>query len=164
TLSFRLGESELRTLPVEHLKGDYAACSYFPSVARPENTAFVHKFQKRFGDHRLVTDSMESAYVAVHLWARAAAKAGDAQPAAVRPALPGLQTNGPGGPVRIDPGNRYSWKVARVAQIGERGTFKIVWSSEEPVEPKPFPSTRTREQWLRFLAGLQHNWEGRWGR
>lgn len=79
---------------------------------------------------------MESAYVAVHLWARAATEAGDAQPAAVRAALRGLQTNGPGGPVRIDADNQYAWKVVRIAQIGERGQFKIVWSSEEPVPPK----------------------------
>ncbi|MGH7224417.1 MAG: urea ABC transporter substrate-binding protein, partial [Gemmataceae bacterium] len=164
TLSFRLGESELRALPVEHLKGDYAAWSYFPSINRPENTAFVHKFQKRFGGHRVVTDAMESAYVAVHLWARAATEAGDAQPAAVRPALAGLQTNGPGGPVRIDPTNRYAWKVMRVGQIGERGLFKIIQSSEEPVAPQPFPPSRTRAQWLHFLAGLQHNWDGRWER
>lgn len=154
TLSFGLGESELRTLPVDHLRGDYAAGSYFPSLNRPESTAFVHKFQKRYGDHRIVTDPMESAYVAVHLWARAAMQAGDAQPAAVRAALRGLQTNGPGGPVRIDPDSQYVWKAVRIAQIGERGQFKIVWSSEEPVAPQPFPPSRKREQWLQFLTEI----------
>jgi urea transport system substrate-binding protein len=155
TLSFHLDESELRALPVDHLKGDYAAASYFPSVNRPENTAFVHKFQKRYGSHRMVTDAMESAYVAVRLWARAATEAGDSQPDAVRPALRGLQIDGPGGPVRIDRGNQYTWKVVRIAQIGERGQFKIVWSSEEPAQPQPFPPTRKREDWLHFLAGIQ---------
>ncbi len=155
TLSFGLGENELRTLPVDHLQGDYAAGSFFVSLNRPESTAFVHKFQKRYGDHRIVTDPMESAYVAVHLWARAATEAGDAQPAAVRAALRGLQTNGPGGPVRIDPDTQYVWKAVRIAQIGGRGQFKIVWSSEEPVAPQPFPPSRKREQWLQFLTELQ---------
>ena len=161
TLSFCLGESELRALPTENLKGDYAACSYFPSVNRPENIAFLHKFQKRFGGHRLVTDAMESAYVSVHLWARAVTKGGDAQPSLVRPAFDGLQTNGPGGPVRIDPRSRYAWKVVRVGQIVDRGLFKIVWSSEEPVEPQPFPLNRTRNQWLSFLEGLPQKEAGR---
>jgi urea transport system substrate-binding protein len=164
TLSLLLGESELRALPSEHLKGDYLAWSYFPSIDRPENTAFVHKFQKRFGGHRLVTDAMESAYVAVHLWARAATVAGDTLPAALRPVLQGLKINGPGGPVTIDRDSRYAWKVARVGQIGERGLFKVVWSSEEPLEPKLFPQSRTREQWLHFLDGLQRKWGGRWER
>ena len=164
TLSFDLEENELRTLPVDHMRGDYAVCSYFPSVNRPENTAFVHKFHKHYGDHRVVTDAMESAYVAVQLWERAATEAGDAQPAAVHAELRKLQTNGPGGPVRIDPDNQYAWKVVRVAQMGERGQFKIVWSSEEPVSPQPFPPSRKREQWLRFLSGLQRDWGGRWGR
>jgi urea transport system substrate-binding protein len=155
TVSFQLGENEIRALPVNHLKGDYAVCSYFPSVNRPENTAFVSKFQKRYGAHRLVTDVMESAYVAVRIWARAATEAGDVQPAAMRPALRGLQINGPGGPVRIDPDNQYAWKVVRIARIGERGEFKLVSSSEEPVAPIPFPPPRKREDWLRFLVGVQ---------
>ncbi len=116
TLSFHLGENELRALPVDHVKGDYAAWSYFPSENRPENTAFVHKFQKRFGSHRMVTDAMESAYVAVRIWARAATEAKDSQPAAVRPALRGLQINGPGGPVRIDPDNQYADRRTRAVQ------------------------------------------------
>lgn len=163
-LSFGLGENELRTLPVEHIQGNYAVWSFFPNSNRPENTAFVHKFQKRYGEHRVVTDAMESAYVTVHLWARAATEAGDSQPAAVRPALRGLQTNGPGGPVRIDPDNQYAWKAMRVAQIGERGQFQIVWSSEEPVSPQPFPPSRKREQWLRLQTELQEKWGGRWER
>ncbi|HTU17828.1 MAG TPA: bifunctional serine/threonine-protein kinase/ABC transporter substrate-binding protein, partial [Gemmataceae bacterium] len=69
TLSFSLDENELRALPVEQMIGDYAAWNYFQSVNRPENTAFVRKFRARFGPHRVLTDSMESAYVAVHLWA-----------------------------------------------------------------------------------------------
>jgi urea transport system substrate-binding protein len=62
TLSFGLGENELRALPIRQMSGDYAAWSYFQSVHRPENTAFVHKFQARYGAHRTVSDAMESAY------------------------------------------------------------------------------------------------------
>ncbi|HTU22574.1 MAG TPA: transporter substrate-binding protein, partial [Gemmataceae bacterium] len=142
----------------------YAAWNYFQSVNRPENTAFVRKFRARFGPHRVLTDSMESAYVAVHLWAHAVKEASDSTPSAVRPALQGLQTNGPGGPVRIDPATQYVCKVVRVGQIGERGQLKIVWSSEEPVAPQPFPPSRKREQWQQFLAELHQYWGGRWGR
>lgn len=132
TLSFCLSENELRSLDTI---GDYVACSYFQSVDRPENTAFVRKFQSRFGAHRLVTDAMESAYVAVHLWARAAAKAGDATPATVLPALTGFDFNGPGGPLKIDADNHYAWRVARIGQIGARGQITIVSSSEVPIRP-----------------------------
>jgi urea transport system substrate-binding protein len=164
TLSFGLGENEFRALPVEQRRGDYAVGSYFQSVSRPENTAFVHKFRARFGAHRLVSDPMESAYVAVHLWARAVTEAGDAKPAAARQALKGLRTNGPGGPLRIDADSQYAWKVARIGQIGATGQFQIVWSSEEPIRPEPFPPTRKREQWQRFLDGLHRDWGGRWER
>lgn len=164
TLSFSLDENQLRALPVESMIGDYAAWNYFQSINRPENTAFVRKFQTRFGPHRVLTDAMESAYVAVHLWARAAKEANDATAMLVRPMLGGLETNGPGGLIRIDPANQYVWKVVRVGQIGERGQFKIVWSSEEPVAPQPFPDNRKREEWQHFLEGIQCDYGGRWER
>jgi urea transport system substrate-binding protein len=164
TLSFTVGENELRALPIEQRIGDYAAWNYFQSVSRPENTAFVHKFRARFGAHRVVTDPMESAYVAVHLWARAATKADDTRPAAVRQALKGLRFNAPGGPVRIDAANQYTWKVVRLGRIGDGGQFKLVWSSEEPVPPEPFPPTRKRAEWLRFLDEMHRDLGGRWGR
>lgn len=62
----------------------------------------------------------------------------------------------------IDPDNQYVRKVVRIGQIGAAGQFKIVSSSEDVVRPEPFPSTRKREQWLRFVDGLYRDWGSRW--
>jgi urea transport system substrate-binding protein len=164
TLSFCMDENQLRSLSVEVMIGDYAIWNYVQSLNRPENAAFIRNFRARASSHRLVTDSMESAYVAVHLWGRAVKEANDSTAAIVRPALRGLEINGPGGPVRIDKASQYAWKVVRIGQIGERGLFKIVSSSDEPVAPQPFPLSRSREQWLQFLDGLQRDYGGRWER
>jgi urea transport system substrate-binding protein len=164
TISLTESADELRTLPVEQRIGNYAVRSYFQSIDRPENAAFVHKFQTRFGTHRVVTDPMESAYVAVHLWARAVTEANDTRPALVRQAIKGLRFNAPGGPMRIDPANQYAWKVERLGRIDQGGQFKIVWSSEEPIHPEPFPATRKRTEWLRFLDETYRDLGGRWGR
>jgi len=48
------------------------------------------------------------------------------------------------------------------ARIGADGHFDVVWTSDKPVRPEPYPTTRTREQWATFLAGLQQRWNGRW--
>ncbi len=101
------------------------------SINRPENTAFVRKFRSalsradRFdgvGLRRRPSGAMPPRRRAI-------------QRHALRLALHGLETNGPGGPVRIDPENQYAWEGG--AGRADRGSrqFKIVWSSEEPVAP-----------------------------
>jgi urea transport system substrate-binding protein len=49
-----------------------------------------------------------------------------------------------------------------MGRITPQGQFDIVWSSETPIRPEPFPATRTRVDWADFLAGLYHGWGNRW--
>ena len=46
-LSFSIAEDELRKLPIPAMVGDFAAWDYFQSINRPENHAFVQRFQAR---------------------------------------------------------------------------------------------------------------------
>ena len=84
TISFSLAEEELTTLDTKDLVGDYAACNYFMSINRPQNHAFVRRFQAKFGPHRVTTDPMEAAYFGVHLWAKAVEAAGSTDVRAIR--------------------------------------------------------------------------------
>ena len=144
------------------MAGDYAAWNYFMAIDTPENAGFVGRFRARYGPQRVTSDPIEAAYVGVHLWAKAAAKAGDAEPLAVRPALAGLEFKAPGGPVRVDPENGHLWKVSRVARIDEAGQFHVVSSSGSPVAPEPFPASRPRAEWEALLRSLYDGWGGRW--
>lgn len=166
TLSFSMGENELRGMDVRSLVGDYAAWNYFQSIHRPENAAFVEKFRARFGPQRVVSDPMESAYTAVHLWAAAVAAAGTTEPAAVRRALRGRTYDAPGGPVRIDSENQHTWKVARIGRIVSGGQFEIVWTSPEPIRPEPYPpipaGTDVRAYWDGVLKDLYNGWGRHW--
>jgi urea transport system substrate-binding protein len=85
-------------------------------------------------------DPIEAAYFQVHLFARAVARAGSTDSDAVRKAARGLIFSAPEGLVRIDPRNQHTWKVPRIGQIDGNGQFKIVWSSEEPIKPEPYPA------------------------
>src|SRR5262249_51211479 len=49
TISFSISEEELSGLSTKDLIGDYAAWNYFQSVERPQNQAFVKRFQDRYG-------------------------------------------------------------------------------------------------------------------
>jgi len=59
----------------------------------------------------------------------------------------------PGGPVRIDPENQRTWKTMRLGRIVEGGQFDVVWSSEKPIRPEPYPSSRSTPLGMNFLLG-----------
>ena len=162
TVYFSIGEIELLSLSTRETRGDYAAWNYFQSLDRPENRAFVEKVRSRYGRRRVTADPMEAAYAGVHLWARAVEAAGDHAAQAIRQSLRNQSFEAPGGLVRIDPENQHTWKTMRLGQIVEGGQFEVVWSSEKPIRPEPFPSSRPRAAWNEFLDELFRSWDGRW--
>src|SRR5262249_24508342 len=142
--------------------GDYAAWNYFESIDSPANRAFVARFRARFGPQRSLSDPLEASYLGAHLWAQAAQAAGSDEAGAGRRALGGQRVQAPEGEVRVDAETQHLWKTARVARITGGGAAEVVWSSGEPVRPVPFPASRPRGQWERFLADLRQRWGGQW--
>jgi urea transport system substrate-binding protein len=162
TLSLSITENELRGLDPEAVAGSYLAASYFQTVDRDEAREFVKKVRARYGADRVTSDAMAAAYSGVHLWARAVEKAGKPDPDAVLAALRGASFAGPGGEVRIDPENLHAWQPWRIGKVRADGLVDVVASSPGAVAPDPFPPTRTRPQWDRFLNDLYVGWNGRW--
>ncbi|MCE9564711.1 MAG: transporter substrate-binding protein [Planctomycetes bacterium] len=162
TLSISLSEHDLVGLDPKLVAGDYLSANYFQSVDREENRLFLVKVKEKFGDQRVVTDNMVAAYSGVHLWAKAATKAGTPDPADVVKAIGGIEFEGPGGLIRIDPENHYAWRPWRVGQIQPDGTVKIVAAAPGNVRADPFPTTRTRRDWDRLLNELYVEWGGNW--
>jgi urea transport system substrate-binding protein len=161
TLSFSIGENELRSFDPRTMQGDYAAWTYFQSIATPANREFVERFHERY-PQRVVTDPMECAYVGVKLWAQGVKEAGDVAPKAIRRAMLNQRINAPSGPLRIDPDTQYCLKVPQIGRIREDGQFDIVWSAPEPVRPEPYPPTRTAADWRAFLHDLYTGWGNQW--
>ena len=162
TVSFSISEEELSNLSAKDIVGDYAAWNYFQSVDRPQNREFVNRFHARYGSHRVISDPMEAAYTAVHLWAAATREAGIDDVKAIREAVKHQEFAAPGGEVRIDPQTQHSSKVFRVGRITPEGTFEIVFSSESPIAAMPYPNTRSKADWDSFLLDLQLGWGGQW--
>jgi urea transport system substrate-binding protein len=162
TVSFSITEEELSTLNVKHVTGTFAAWNYFMSLDRPRNREFVARFQSAYGRHRVVTDPMESAWTAVHLWAQAVRSAGSDDARAVRAAVKGQDWEAPGGPVRVDPATQHTDKVVRIGKVVDGRGFEVVYSSERPIAAVPYPDTRSREDWDRLLAELNRRWGGQW--
>jgi urea transport system substrate-binding protein len=161
TLSFSIDEQGLRSLNVADLAGDYAAWTYFQSVATPENEEFVQRFHEKF-PQRSITDAMETAYLAVKFWARAVNEAQSLEPKKIRRAMLNLRLKGPEGEVRIDPDTQYCFRTPRIGAIQADGRFTIVWTAQEPLRPAPYPASRTAEEWRGFLHDLYIGWGNRW--
>jgi urea ABC transporter urea binding protein len=162
TIYFSVGETELMSLTGQHASGDYAAWNYFQSIDRPENHAFIKRFRTRYGPQRVTTDPMEASYIAVNLWAQAAEAVDANDTGAMRQAVCQQRFEAPEGVVRVDSDTQHIWKTVRVGQIGVDNQFEIVWSSERPVRPEPFPTSRPREAWKAFLVERYRSWGGRW--
>ncbi|MCH2133979.1 MAG: urea ABC transporter substrate-binding protein [Phycisphaerales bacterium] len=162
TISFSIGEPELRSMSSSLVAGDYAAWNYFQSIPGPDNLAFVRKFGGRYHPRRVLSDPMQSAWNAVHLWAEAAERAGSTNPRDVRAKLQEIRFQAPEGDIRIDEDNQHTWMKTRIGRITPARFFDIVWESDEPVRPMPYPPSRTKEEWDTFLDDLHTSWGGRW--
>jgi urea transport system substrate-binding protein len=161
-VSFSIAEEELQYLPKESTQGHYAAWSYFQTAPGGANERFIARFRDRYGPERVTSDPIESAYVAVRLFAEAVTAAGGDDPAGVREALMDRSFSGPGGMMHVDGRSRHSWKTVRIGKIRADGQFDIVWTSGHAVAPAPFPPLRPEGEWTAFLDGLQAGWGGRW--
>lgn len=164
TISFSIAENELQSLPKQAMAGDYAAWNYFQSIDTAVNLQFVQAFKARYGADRATSDPLEAAYVGVHLWAAAVTAAGTPDVGAVRKAIGDRSQQGPGGMVYVDPENRHTWKTVRIGRIRPDGQFDIVWSSEYPIRPVPYPPQRTVQAWESMLQQLYTSWGNRWVR
>jgi len=162
TMSFSLAEEELHNMPVVDLAGNYAVWNYFQTIDSEENRSFVKRFQKRYGASRVTDDPIEAAYFGVYLWAQAVEEAGQKDPDVIRNRMKDQSMNAPEGIVYIDAETQHTWKTVRIGKIRPDGQFEIVWSSEMPIRPVPFPGYRTRAQWEELLGNLYRQWGGRW--
>ncbi|MEO7931743.1 MAG: urea ABC transporter substrate-binding protein [Chthoniobacterales bacterium] len=162
TVSFSLAEDELRHMDARTMAGDYAAWNYFQSVDSPENRSFVKAFRTRYGQNRVTDDPMEAAYFGVQLWARAVTAAGTTDVPEVRKALRNQSLAAPEGIITIDAATQHTWKVVRIGKIRVDGQFEIVWSSNDPIRPIPYPAFRSRSEWDAFLVEMQNGWGGAW--
>lgn len=139
-VSTSVGETELRSLLPAQVRGHLAAAGYYQSLDTAANRDWVKRFQSAFGQDRVTSDGMESAYCLVNLWKLAVEKAGTFNAEAIRTALgDGIEFSGPGGAVRVDPKTLHCSKRFRLGQIRGDRQFDIVYESPDPILPDPYP-------------------------
>ena len=60
----------------------------------------------------------------------------------------------------VDEETQHTWRPVYVGRIRGDGQFDLVWSSEKPIRPVPYPRSRSHEEWNSFLDNLYQSWGG----
>lgn len=137
-MSMSLGEPRAARLgPL--VAGHFTCWGYFMSLENSSNQRFVHSYKAKYGADAIVDDPGETAYWQIHAFALAAHRAGSTDTAAVRKQLEAMILDTPGGLVRYDPRNLYTWRTVRIGRADQTGRMQVVWSSEIPRKPEPRP-------------------------
>lgn len=137
-LSLAVSEEEVSGIGSENTAGTLTCLGYFQSLKNPANQKFVQAFKKKYGANRVTGDTLECAYIAVHLWAMAAEKAGSFDVQKVIAASSGLGIDAPEGKVRFHENNHHLWKHVRIGEFLANGQAKMLYESPL-IEPNPFP-------------------------
>ncbi len=161
-LSFTLGENELAQLGSLSLAGHYLARTRFPATSPDAEAQLALRFRKLYGDDRVVSELMESAYYGVLLWAEAVKRAGTTDLPQVRSALLEKDFDLNGVRLRLDPSTQHAYKLFQLARINQNNTVKVIKTSDKPIRPSPFPPPRTPTEWKNFNEGLYHKWGDNW--
>ena len=113
----------------------HVTASYMEEIPTLRNQKFVERWRKMFPDEPYLAMEGHSAYVATHLYAKAARLAGTTQKEAVMEALEsGLGVEAPAGWVFMDPATHHLSQYIRLARSDEKHdiTFVTEWPYIEP--------------------------------
>jgi urea transport system substrate-binding protein len=159
-ISFILEEEAVRRLPIADVTGQYAAWSYFQSVARPENLAFVREVRAKLGRDRAISDCFQIAYQSVRIWAETVDDAETDDVQVVNRQILRQSIDAPEGIIAIDTETRHGWRPFYLGKLRPDGQFDIVWSLSKPIRPIPYPASRSRADWNTLVDTLMATQRG----
>lgn len=136
--SCNLSEPELHEIGTAAADGQISASVYFASLPGARNAEFTAAYHAAFPQGPTVSAEAEASFIAVHLLARAVARAGTADVAAVRAALPDCALDAPQGRVWIDANTMHAYLTPRIGVSRRDFGFDILREAPEPVRPDPY--------------------------
>ena len=164
-MSFSFSEIELQAVKNE-AENHYACWSYFQSIQTPSNLEFLRRFKNEFGEEKVVSDPVMTAYSQVFLWKQAVEAAASFNTKKVQKHIPGQSFLSPGGLLEVQR-NRHVKKSALIGQAGADGQFKVVWQSDGLLDAKPWlgvmdldsrENSLIREVMSKYPDAIHLNW------
>ncbi len=139
-LTISTTEDEVLGIGGENCEGFYSSMKYFQSIDTEDNKAFVKAFKERWGEDSVVGDVTQAAYLGPWLWKKTVEKAGSFDIDKIAAASSGIEfSNAPEGYVRIHDTNHHLWSKSKIGKFLKNGQFEIVSTSDELIEPNPYP-------------------------
>lgn len=135
-MAFSIGEVELKDIGLSVI-GHYACCGYFQCMDNKENRDFIHRFKQRYGENRVVSDPVVSAYLQPFLWKRLVEKCESFDVACLKKSVAGISHQGPSGEVEIH-SNHHAVRSALIGKVNADLQFDIVWQYPGSIEPLPW--------------------------
>lgn len=136
--SCTLSEPELHAIGPDAANGQITSSVYFSSLRTARNTDFVAAYRQAFPNGPVACADAEASYIAVHLLARAVARAGGTGVAQVRAAVTACEFDAPQGPVRIDPDTMHAFLTPHIGVSRTDCEFDVLIESPTPVRPDPY--------------------------
>ncbi len=113
--------NEQVVLTKEEGDGILLAYSFSKELDRPENKAFLAKWQERFGSTDDIHELAVATYQGMHLWAAGAIKAGSVERDKVVEALEsGVSIVGPTGKITVDPKTHHVITDVHIVEVGDQ--------------------------------------------
>lgn len=138
-LSTGVAEEEVRIIGAEFVADHLTTWDYFQTLQTPENFSFVTSYKSAYGQERVTSSPIVSAYKGVYIWRELVEKAQSTEVDLVRAAMTqAIEYVGPDGPIRIDPETQHTFHMARIGVVREDGLIDALISSEAPLPPDPF--------------------------
>ena len=137
-LSLAVSEEEVSGIGSENTVGTLSCMGYFQSLKNAANEKFVKAFKAKYGQNRVVGDTLECGYISVYLWKLAAEKAKSFDVEKVVAASSDLPIDAPEGKVHFDKSNHHLWKHARIGTFLPDGQVNMIYESPL-LAPNPFP-------------------------
>ena len=137
-MALAVTEEEAIGIGRENITGVLSCMGYFQSVQNPQNQKFVAAFKAKYGQDRVIGDTMEAGYLSVYMWKLAVEKAQSFDVEKVVAASSNLGWDAPEGAVRFHVSNHHLWKHARIGEFKPDGQVNILYESPL-IEPNPFP-------------------------
>ena len=136
-MAFSAAETEFKDIGISS-EGHYSCWGYFQSVESENNTAFIDKFRRKYGEDRVCSDAIATAYSQIYLFKLAVEAAKSFEPLEIIKAVKGLEyCEGPLGRITIQE-NNHTTRMALIGQVKKEGQLEVISERKEPIKAKPW--------------------------
>jgi PAS domain S-box-containing protein len=135
-MAFSIGEVELKDIGPSAV-GHYVCSGYFQCLDTSENREFIQRFKHNYGQNRVVSDPVVSAYLQPFLWKRLVEKCSTFNVTVLKEHIAGIAQKGPSGTIELHP-NHHAIKPALIGKVNPDLQFDLIWQQDQWIEPLPW--------------------------